>query len=324
VVKLIEMKKHFNEIDFRGFDLNVLLAFTALIRERSVTKAAQRLLLGPSAMSMALKRLRKAFDDPLLVRTRAGMEPTPRALMIYERIEQALGEVHTALFEPAVFDPKALKRAFRLGVPDDLELALIPSALQRIRAEAPGVKLAIRPSDYRNTLDSIDSGDVDLALAAMPEKIEAWHCHRLLHRERFVCLYDPKHVANGRKMTLKRYLAVPHLLLSPKGDAHTPIDDELHGLGCSRQVMMAVGQFPLMPFLLRATPSLANMPATAARFYAREFDLQLRELPIRAPTFDLALLWHARLDGDPSLHWFASLIEGIVADLREPKSAQSR
>jgi LysR family transcriptional regulator, mexEF-oprN operon transcriptional activator len=324
VLKLIEMNKNFNEIDFRGFDLNVLLAFTALMRERSVTKAAQRLLLGPSAISMALKRLRKVFNDPLLVRTRAGMEPTPRALALYERIEQALAELHAVVFEPEIFDPKAVKRTFRLGVPDDIELALIPMALQRIRTEAPDVKLAIRPSDIGNALDAIDSGDVDLALTAMPENLEAWHCVRVLHREHTVCLHDPKQVKIGRKITLKQYLALPHLLLSPKGEAHTPIDDRLHALGRRRQIMMAVGQLPLMPFLLRATPSLVNMPATAARFYAREFGLQLRELPIDSPSFDVVLLWHARSDSDPALRWFANLIEALVGNLREAEGSQRR
>jgi LysR family transcriptional regulator, mexEF-oprN operon transcriptional activator len=318
VVKLIEMNHSFNEIDFRGLDLNVLLAFTALMRERSVTKAAQRLLLGPSAMSMALKRLRELFDDPLLVRTRNGMEPTPRALALYERVEQALGEVHAAAFEPAVFDPKKLKRSFRFGAPDDLELALVPALLQRLSIEAPGVRLVIWPSDFRHALDALDSGDIDLALTAMPERLESWHRAQMLHREHFVCLYDPKQVAVKKAMSLVQYLSLPHLLLSPRGDTSGPIDEQLRALGQSRQVLASVAHFPLMPFLLRATPSVVNMPATAARFYAQEFSLQIRELPITSPQFDMALLWHARLENDRGLTWFASLVQELVASLHTP------
>jgi LysR family transcriptional regulator, mexEF-oprN operon transcriptional activator len=320
VVKLIGMNHSFNEIDFRGLDLNVLLAFTALMRERSVTKAAQRLLLGPSAMSMALKRLRELFDDPLLVRTRSGMEPTPRALALYERVEQALSEIHAVAFEPAVFDPKILKRTFRFGAPDDLELALVPALLQRLHKKAPGVRLVVRPSDFRHALDALDSGDIDLALTAMPDQLEAWHCHRVLHREHFVCLFDPKQVAVKQTMTLKQYLSLPHLLLSPRGDARGPIDEQLQALGQSRQVLASVAHFPLMPFLLRATPSVVNMPATAARFYAREFSLQASELPIESPHFDVALLWHARLDNDTALRWFSGLVEELVKSLRERTS----
>jgi LysR family transcriptional regulator, mexEF-oprN operon transcriptional activator len=316
MVKLNVMNDLFNENDFRRLDLNALLTFTALMRERSVTRAAARMFLGPSAVSMTLKRLREVLADPLLVRTRTGMEPTPRALAVYERVERALAEVHGAIFEPGVFDPAKLKRTFRFAAPDDLELALVPALLEALRSAAPGVRLVIQPSDFRHALASLDSSDADLALTAMPDRLESWHRHEILHRETFVCLFDPKQLPVRGKLSLNRYLTTPHLLLSPRGEMHGPIDEHLGKQGLQRTVLMSVAHFPLMPFVLRRTPCLVNMPAIAARFYAKEFGMRLSPLPIESSSFEVGLLWHARNDGDAALTWFRGMVARLVAQLR--------
>lgn len=316
IIKLNEMNDLFNENEFRGVDLNVLLIFLALMRERSVTRAAARVFLGPSAVSMALRRLRELFDDPLLVRVRGGMEPTPRALELYPVVEAAIGKLHAILFTPAQFDPSTLEKTFRFAAPDDLELALVPLILARMREVSPKVRLVIRPSDYRHALDSLDRDDCDLALTAMPDRLEAWHCHRILHRETFLTLYDQSQLGLHGNLALDDYVRIPHLLLSPLGHLHSPIDEQLKVLGRTRTVLVSVAHFPLMPFLLRATPSLVNMPATAARIYAKEFNLEISTPPIPVPTFDVALLWHARKNVDPAVRWFADLVAQLVHQLR--------
>jgi LysR family transcriptional activator of mexEF-oprN operon len=316
------MNRHFNVNEFRGLDLNVLLTFVALMRERSVTKAAARLFLGPPAVSMALRRLRDLFGDPLFVRTRSGMEPTPRALELYPRIEASLGDVHAAVFESPVFDARILVRTFRFAAPDDLELALVPALLAHLAAHAPQVRLVVRPSDFRGVLGSLDTGDADLALTAMPDRKESWHRCRVLHQESFLCLYDRRQLGRKGKLTLKQYVSTPHLLLSPRGETHGPIDIELAKLALKRKVLISVAHFPLMPFLLRKTPSLVNMPATAARFYAQEYGLEVCELPIPSATFNVGLLWHSKNDADPGLAWFIEAVATQVDCLR-PASRRS-
>lgn len=319
------MKQNFNVNEFRGVDLNVLLTFVALMRERSVTKAAAKLFLGPPAVSMALRRLRDLFGDPLFVRTRLGMEPTPRALALHPRIEAALAEVHAAVFEPPVFEARSLERTFRFAAPDDLELALVPALLAHLAEEAPKVRLVVRPSDFRSVLGSLDSGDSELALTAMPERMEAWHRCRVLHQESFLCLYDRQQLGRKGPLSLKQYVNTPHLLLSPRGEAKGPIDDELAKLGLQREVLVSVAHFPLMPFLLRKTPSLVNMPARAARFYAQAYGLEVCELPVPAAAFEVGLLWHAKNDADPGLVWLAEvvarLVDGLQPAVRRSRSA---
>lgn len=321
IIKLNRMNKHFNVNEFRGWDLNVLLTFVALMRERSVTKAAATLFLGPPAVSMALRRLRDLFGDPLFVRTRSGMEPTPRALDLYPRIEASLGEMHAALFAQPAFDARTLERTFRLAAPDDLELALVPALLECLRDHAPQVRLVVRPSDFRSVLSTLDTGDAELALTAMPDRVESWHRYRVLHQESFLCLYDSAQLQRKGKLTLKQYVATPHLLLSPRGETYGPIDAELEKHGLKREVLVAVAHFPLMPFLLRKTPSLVNMPATAARFYAKEFGLEVCELPIPSLLFQVALLWHAKNDADPGLTWF---MEAVAREVDRIKPSRRR
>src|ERR1700758_4571830 len=104
------------ENDFRRFDLNLLLTFRALLEERSVTRAAQRLFLGQPAMSGALKRLREAFGDELFVRTPHGITPTPRALELARQVDPFLQSLHQALTQPPAFDPAQAQRVFRIGL----------------------------------------------------------------------------------------------------------------------------------------------------------------------------------------------------------------
>lgn len=316
IIKLNRMKNHFNVNEFRGVDLNVLLTFVALMRERSVTKAAAKLFLGPPAVSMALRRLRDLFDDPLFVRTRLGMEPTLRAQALHPRIEASLAELHSAMFELPVFDPHSLVRTFRFAAPDDLELALVPALLADLAKHAPQVRLIVRPSDFRSVLGSLDTGDAELALTAMPDRIDSWHRCRVLHQESFRYLYDRQQLGRKGPLTLRQYVSTPHLLLSPRGEAFGPIDDALAKQGLKREVLVSVAHFPLMPFLLRKTPSLVHMPARAARFYAKEYGLECCELPVPSACFEVGLLWHAKNDADPALMWLVEAVARLVDGLK--------
>jgi len=265
---------------------------------------------------MSLKRLREVLNDPLFVRTKDGMEPTQRAFQAYEGIEKALAQIQRAVYQPPASDPLTLKRTFRFAAPDDLEMMLIPALLEKLQQFAPQVRLVVRPSDFRSILGGLDSGDADLALTAMPDSLESWHRHQVLYRERFSCVFDPKQlpsIANKQgRVSITKYLSTPHVLLSPRGELHSAIDERLARDGKQRQVLLSVAHFPLIPFVLRRTPCLANIPAKAAQLFSREFGLVAKELPIETPTFDVALLWHARSERDPAVAWFKELVREIL------------
>ena len=135
------------ERDLRRLDLNLLLVFHALMQERHVTRAAARLFLGQPAVSGALKRLRAAFGDPLFVRSRAGMEPTPRALELSRPVEALLSGLHEALAAKRPFEPKASTRVFRIGASEAVGVALFPRLMAHLTREAPGVRLVTLDTD---------------------------------------------------------------------------------------------------------------------------------------------------------------------------------
>jgi LysR family transcriptional regulator, mexEF-oprN operon transcriptional activator len=313
------MNHEFREADLRRVDLNLLLVLAALVRERSVTRAAARLHLSAPAVSMALARLRAALGDRLFVRGREGMEPTPRALEVYAAVAPALQGVHDAVFRPPRFEPALAERTFRFASPDDLELVLLPRLLARVAAEAPRATLVVRPADFRNVPGMLDSGDAELALTATPPGLDRGHRHEPLHRDGFAAVFDRGRLGlgEGEPLTPERYLEAPHVLLSPAGHTTGPVDARLAELGLGpRRVVAAVARFSTLPFVLRALPAVANMPSVAARHHAAAFGLDARPLPFATPTFEVSLVWHARSDGDAGLAWLAGLVRRIVAGLR--------
>lgn len=221
--KLIAVTYEFSEIELRRLDLNLPLVFSAVMRERGVAGASKRLHIGPSAVSMALARLRDAVGDDLFVRAARGMEPTPRAEAQWAELGPALSRIEAAARGAKRFDPGTAEAVFRFAAPDDLEFVLVLLLLERLGRDAPGVRLVVRPSDFRTLLGRLDSGDADLALSATPGRgVERRHRVRPLHRETFAVLFDPSRVGARAPISLDDYVGTPHLLLSPSGDGAWP------------------------------------------------------------------------------------------------------
>ena len=312
-----------NEAHFRRVDLNTLIVFMAVMRERSVTRAAERLLLGQPAVSHALNRLRDLFGDPLFVRSRDGMVPTPRAIAAFERLSGALTDVHDTVFDPPPFNPATVDATVRLGLPDDLDAVLLPRLMGRLARAAPGVRLVVRPADFRSIPDQLDREDIDLAVSAKPLDQRGWHRCTVLRREGFKCLFDPARFAASGRISMKAYLTAPHIIVSQSGDLHGAIDAQLAQLGHNRRVVMAAARFSVLPQLLKQGAFIANMPATCAAVFARDFGLCVSTLPFPTPRFDLALVTHRRLDADPLHVWVQGLLAALVAETHGPADSAS-
>lgn len=306
------MKEKFSETELRKHDLNALLVFTALMQERSVTKAAQRLFVGPPAVSMTLAKLRKLFGDPLFVRAGKTMEPTPRAEALFARIGPALGDIGDAIRDEGAFDPATTTRTLRFASPDDLEVVLVPALLEALSQAAPGLALIVRSADFRGVPGLLDRGEVDVALTATPRHLEKRHRHQVLYQDAFAILFDPKQTPLPSPLGLDDYLKVSQVLLSTRGDRHGPVDDALAALGRQREVLASVPRFSTIPFILKSRPCLVNMPRVAAGHYAELFQLETRALPFDSPRFSVSLLWHLRADQDPAVLWFLQLVRSCL------------
>src|SRR5262249_14644056 len=156
------------ENDFRRLDLNLLVAFQVLVREKSVSRAAERLFLGQPAMSGALARLRDALDDEILVRTGRGMAPTAKALTLYAQLTPALESIRATLFEQPAFDPATQARTFHLGMRDWVESWLMPELTARVQRAAPRVRIAVRASDAQSGARMLENDEMDLGVSVFP------------------------------------------------------------------------------------------------------------------------------------------------------------
>ncbi|MGF6804495.1 LysR family transcriptional activator of mexEF-oprN operon [Paraburkholderia youngii] len=292
------------ENDFRRFDLNLLLTFRALLEERSVTRAAQRLFLGQPAVSGALKRLRETFGDELFVRTPQGMTPTPRALELARQIEPFLQSLHQALTQPSVFDPARAQRVFRIGLSDSLELLLMPEIMARLAVAAPGVKLIARSTDSTRAAAMLDDGAIELGVGVFRECVP-WQRLMPLFSWRFVSVYNPKLVKTRRKhLSMDEFLRHRHVLTSFSAELRGFIDERLELQGLKREVVFSSSNFATSPFIVQRTAAaIATVPEFIGRVWRDTLGLALSPLPFEVPGYEVSLMWAAAHDQDPALAW---------------------
>lgn len=294
------------ETEFRKADLNLLVVFAALMRERSVTRAAAALHLSQGAASAALGRLRRLFDDELFTRTRSGVEPTPRALELARRIDPALGLIHGAVTDRDRFDASVARRTFTLGMSDDLEAALLPRLLTAT-AGLPGIRLAVRQANRNTVADMLDRGEVDLGMAAAPAH-GTDHRSRDLFTSGYTCLFNPRLLPLKTPLCLDDYLAHPHLLISYDGRRGI-VDDLLEARGLDRRVIASTTHFAGAALHLATVPALVTLPTHAATVYADALGLTAAAPPLPMPEYTVSSIWHATATDDPAHLWLRHLVD---------------
>ena len=299
-----------------GLDLNLLVALDALLSERSVTRAAQRVGLSQPGMSNALARLRRLFDDPLLVRQGATLVPTTRAEALVGPVHDALELIRAALDSPARFDPATDRRAFRLSCSDYSVLMLIGPLVRALGAEAPGVVVEVLPR-LADASRALVNGDVDLVIEP-PEIMGNVDLDSLrLWDDRWACCVWEGNTHVGERMTMERYTTLGHLIYS-MGSAGQPValpDLHLARLGVPRRIEVSVESFLLAPFLLQGTDLVTLIPKRAETFLRRIGDIRVLESPVELPALIETLWWHPRLTADPAHAWLRGRISRVSEGL---------
>jgi len=299
-----------NRNDLRRLDLNLLIVFETLMHERSVTRAAEKLFLGQPAISAALSRLRNLFDDPLFVRTGRSMEPTARAEEIFALLSPALDSISTAVSRAAEFDPATSTAVFRIGLSDDVEFALLPALLRRLRAEAPGVVLVVRRANYLLMPNLLASGEISVGVS-YTEELPANAKRKTLRRSKPKLLRADSVPGT---LSLDDYCARPHALVSFAGDLNGFIDDQLLEMGRSRKVVLAVPQFNGLGTLLAGTDLLSVVPDYTAAVLTAVGGLRAEDLPLETRTFEMSMAWRGAQDNDPAERWLRSRIQMFCGD----------
>jgi LysR family transcriptional regulator, nod-box dependent transcriptional activator len=300
-------------MQFNRFDLNLLIALDALVHEKNVTRAAERVFVSQPAMSAALQKLRDYFGDPLLVRVGRDMELTPRGLSLVEPVREALLRIQATLGTQPSFDPATVQRSFTLIVSADALLRVMPLVISQVSREAPGIQVHIEHFS-ETTLGRLAYGDADLylglnslrlfGLRAFPDTLRQVD----LGAVRWVCMAAANHPTVKETLTEEEYLALPHLFGWPSG--HTvPLEELVRRLmNADINVQMTTQGLMEIPFLIAGTPLITTLPQPLAASLSRFAPVKLVPLPFLTPDTHEVVIWHKRNEPDPGHAWLREMI----------------
>nr|WP_314625366.1 LysR substrate-binding domain-containing protein [uncultured Janthinobacterium sp.] len=297
--------------NLRAVDLNLLVILEALLSERHLSRAAERLHMSQPAVSHALARLRHLLGDPLLLRGKGGFQPTARALELARPLAEALQSVRSVL-GGAVFEAATAQRVFRLAMSDYGAALALPALLRRVRVEAPGIDLAISYASRPAMIAGVQDGELDLALGVFPQLPEQVH-QETLFEETFMCALDPASLAPGDTLRLDAYLARPHVLVaSSEGGVAAEVDAALAQLGLARRIAVRLPHWTVAPDVLMGTDLILTVARRALQGGAAQ-GLALYSPPFAIAPFRFETIRHRRTDGDAGIAWLRAALAQAVA-----------
>ncbi|MEM1375213.1 MAG: LysR family transcriptional regulator [Pseudomonadota bacterium] len=298
----------------RNTDLNLLVAFDALMSERNVTEAGKRIGLAQPSMSNALTRLRALFDDELFVRTPNGMTPTQIALDAAEHVRAAIVAAEEAINAGTTFDPQIHEGEIVLLTHDLIELTVLPELVRTLEREAPRMHLRTRPLVGEAFAEDLDAGHADLALCgarSIPKRFR----YQVLCDEPFAGIARLNHPIFDAPITLEAFIAAKHALLSHRSDGRGIVDRVLASKGLSREVVVSVSNFATLPPMVVETNLVAVLPRRLAAKADKELPVRMFELPFDVPTVQSKLIWGRGADRSPMSSWFRNLVaDAVVRD----------
>jgi DNA-binding transcriptional LysR family regulator len=297
-------------MNIRDLDLNLLIVFDALLRTRSVTRAAAELSMSQPATSFALNRLRSMLGDPLFVRTARGIHPTPHAEHLAGPLTAILERIRADLLQQPTFEPDAAERTLTLHMPDIGELVFLPSILKRLAAVAPNISVRTVNLPIADIEPALRAGTVDLALGFFPQLQSAALYQQRLFTHSFVCVVRRHHPAIGDKLTRKQFLDSDHAVVAG-GNADDSLDAELRDQGMSRRVVLRVEHYLALPTILSESNLIFTVPYAIGAGLAKLADIKLVQPPFKAKPRVVKQHWHSRFHHDPANRW----MRGIVAEL---------
>ena len=302
-----------NEIDLRRADLNLLVVFQVLLSERHVGRAAGRLHLTQSAVSHALGRLRDLFGEPLFIRHPKGVEPTSRALALAPAIADILNRAQSVLAAPG-FDP-AVARSFTIATIDLTVPTILLPLIEHLRKVAPAVDIRILPLDRQHVVAAFDRQEIDVAVLNFRDP-PARIVRTPLFKDRFVGIARRGHPGlKAKPLTLKAFAALPHLLVSVRGDPTGLCDEPFAPLDAlKRRVVMVVPHVLAAPMIVANTDLVALVFERIARHFAPKLKLSIFEPPIALPEYTIDLLTSAARASDPALRWLLQQVSRVTGE----------
>ncbi|HEY4663898.1 MAG TPA: LysR family transcriptional regulator [Comamonas sp.] len=300
-------------LDFRLLDLNLLRVFDTVMAEGSLTRAADKLALTQPAVSNAMRRLRDALGDELLVRQGHGVQPTPRALTLWPVVREALGNLQQSL-APEVFDPATANLTLVLAMADATAGTLVPNLVPILEREAPKLSIRIVPLTTRDPRGLLDAEAADMAVGHFPAVLADLtaraqsgtlvpHEHRRLYDGEYVAVMRKNHPLALMPLTLEHYCAARHLLVSFSGRAYGFIDEALAALGRERHIVLTVNQYTTAARVVSQSDLVTVLPKHFVPITGIQQQLQVHPLPLDVQAVHVDALWHKRGPNRAAYEW---------------------
>jgi len=288
-------------MDIKRIDFNLLVTLDTLLVERSVSRAAQRLNLSQPALSAQLARLREMLGDPLFVPSHRGMTPTPLALGMQAPLAAALAQLRDVVTSARAFDPARDEFTVHVACSDYVQSALLLDFTLALRAEAPGLRIALRAADSARLEAQMEKGEIDLAVLT-PEGIAESLRSRPLFTERYVFIARRGHPALRRPLDTQRFCELEHVMVSPRGGSFTtPVDEVLDAQGLRRRVVVSASTFHSVLDLVERSDLVALVPARMVE--GRNVRVRVLAPPLPVPGFAIHMAWHDRNHRDAVQRW---------------------
>lgn len=299
-------------MNLNNLDFNLLKVLDALIAERNVTRAAERVGRSQPAVSNALHKLRKLLGDDLLVRGQKGFLLTPRAEAIRAPLREAIVLTEECLARAPLFDPATASDVFRLSTPDRLSLAVVPPLYERLRKFAPNMSLQVITADRAPALALLDADRTDIALGWLDQKPDYLNAEYLLEESMF-CVLRRGHpmLKHGAKFDMDTMLSYPHIVVSATGTRNAIFDDLLRRHRLQRHALVAVSNFTAVPHILARSDMIGVFTELAAKVLKKSFDLATRPVPYDVGKISTNMVWHCRNENDKKHVWLRQQIKAV-------------
>ena len=295
-----------------GLNLNLLVVLDALLTEKHVSRAAARVGLSQPAVSNALAQLRRLLGDPLLVRSGRAMVATDRAQALAVSLRAGLSALEGALTPPR-FDPATAERTFVIAATDFVEFVLLPKLLARLARTAPGVRLQLRAYPHHRVSELLETGEADLQIGIYADVPPAHHSQALF-QDRFVCIVRRDHPRVGKRLGLKTYASLQHILVS-ESTGPGVVDIALAKVGLKRSVGLRISHFLMVPAIVAETDFVAAISHRVADAFASHLPLRVLPPPLSLPRGSVGQAWHERTQHSPAHQFLRQVITEVARDV---------
>ena len=298
-------------------DTNMLKVFVVVMEELNASRAAKRLALSQPALSHALKKLRRDFNDPLFVRRSKGLAPTPKALALIASVRQIVNQMEQVYQQEYMSDDYlSQQRDVHLFTTDHMQAIMLPKLLPVLHEEAPGIRLIVKDPSGHLPRKELESGDCDIAIAGYFTHLPNTYFQQKIGEDHFVTLATRANPFINKKLTLNRFLSCPHILTTLTGDLNGIVDKALGEMGHKRKILAGVPSFVAISDMLAEQPFLLTCLSSLAERTMKIYpDIVSYPCPIQLPKIEFYQIWHERTHNDKLMKWLRVKIHDIMSQL---------